>query len=79
MKKSIVSVAVITDSIVSVNQNYEKRKRKRAVGRWLTHLPPSLYPKNPAFFKTRYSSRVVTKCPYPPDKMSLTPLKTRLS
>jgi hypothetical protein len=32
--ESIVSVAIIIDSIVSVHRNYEKRKRKRTGGKW---------------------------------------------
>jgi hypothetical protein len=40
--ESIVSVVVVTDSIVSVHRNYEKRKRQRTGGKRSPTIPDSM-------------------------------------
>jgi hypothetical protein len=40
--KSIVSAAIVIDSIDSANRNYEKRNRKRTGGKHLRNYPDSM-------------------------------------
>jgi hypothetical protein len=45
--ESIVSVAIIIDSIVSVHRNYEKRKEQKTGGKWHGHsCGYGFYPKD---------------------------------